>query len=89
MIMPQPVITGLLWFSAIGCGLLAGSCGFHMAQGGNSASFEHGFETLARLRGFADFTIFWMAKHLICKGWCLPFWPKPAVVKTYPIPKRG
>src|SRR5450631_123159 len=30
-----------------------------------------------------------MAKYLICKGWGLQFRPKTAVVKTYPIPKRG
>jgi hypothetical protein len=51
------------------------------------------FSGLARLRGLAlenaDFTIFWIAKYLICKERRLPFWPKTAVVKTYPIPKRG
>ena len=48
---------------------------------------------LPRLRGFAlenaDFTIFWLAKYLICKERGLPFWLKTAVVKTYPIPKRS
>jgi hypothetical protein len=48
---------------------------------------------LTCLRGFAlenaDFTIFWMAKYLICNERRLRFWPKTAVVKTYRIPKRG
>jgi putative transposase len=48
---------------------------------------------LTRLRGFAlengNSTIFWTAKYLICKERRRPFWPKTAVVKTYPIPKRG
>jgi hypothetical protein len=49
--------------------------------------------TLTRLRGFAlengNSTIFWTAKYLIFKERRRPFWPKTAVVKTYPIPKRG
>jgi hypothetical protein len=48
---------------------------------------------LTRLRGFAlengNSTIFWTAKYLICKERRRPFWLKTAVVKTYPIPKRG
>jgi len=48
---------------------------------------------LARVRGFAlenaDFEIFLTAKYLICNGRGLRFQPKTAVVKTYPIPKRG
>jgi hypothetical protein len=54
---------------------------------------KYGSLGLARLRGFAvekaDFEIFWTAKYLIYKGRRLQFWPKTAVVKTYPIPKRG
>jgi hypothetical protein len=50
-------------------------------------------QRLARLRGFAlengNSTIFWTAKYLICKERRRPFWPKTAVVKTYPIPERG
>src|SRR6202022_2495622 len=45
---------------------------------------------LARLRGFAlenaDFTVFCL---LIGKETGLQFSPKTAVVRTYPIPKRG
>jgi len=48
---------------------------------------------LARLRGFAlengNSTIFWTSKYLICKERRRPFWSRTAVVKTYPIPKRG
>jgi hypothetical protein len=47
---------------------------------------------LTRLRGFAvenaNFEIFQTAKYLICKGRRLQFWPKTAVVKTYPIPNQ-
>gem|GEM_PF-4850080 len=48
---------------------------------------------LTRLRGFAlengNSTIFWTSKYLICKERRRPFWSRTAVVKTYPIPKRG
>jgi hypothetical protein len=52
-----------------------------------------GDSRLTRVRGFvlenADFEIFLRAKYLIYKERHLQFRPKTAVVKTYPIPKRG
>jgi hypothetical protein len=56
-------------------------------------SVEKKSMALTLLRGFArensDFEIFLSAKRLICQGLDLRFGLKTAVVKTYPIPKRG